>query len=218
MEENDCKDINECLQNPCHPTAKCSNTQGSFTCTCEHGRVGNPFSQPGCMAPDQCHSDEDCHDELSCINKKCTNLCQSPKSQCGPNAKCGVAKHALECTCPSGYLGDPYDTTLGCFKVECTTSEDCSKDKFCDIQSYKCMSMSFVNNAIHFFLRTITFFFILIEYYILDPCDKTNCGQGSCVAENHKGVCSCFDGFALIDNKCVDEDECINRPCHSTAM
>ena len=34
-------DINECLTNPCHDNANCSNTAGTFTCTCKVGFTGN---------------------------------------------------------------------------------------------------------------------------------------------------------------------------------
>ena len=38
-------DINECQQSPsvCHPLAKCSNTEGSFSCQCGVGYTGNGF-------------------------------------------------------------------------------------------------------------------------------------------------------------------------------
>jgi hypothetical protein len=36
---------------------------------------------------------------------------------------------------------------VGCFKVECLSSEDCSLDRFCDSQSNRCMSM-YINCSI----------------------------------------------------------------------
>ena len=34
-------DINECSDNPCHVDATCTNTIGSFECTCKRGYRGN---------------------------------------------------------------------------------------------------------------------------------------------------------------------------------
>ena len=36
-------DINECLTNPCHSAASCTNTEGSFACACNEGYTGNGF-------------------------------------------------------------------------------------------------------------------------------------------------------------------------------
>ncbi|KAL4228481.1 hypothetical protein ACF0H5_011528 [Mactra antiquata] len=37
----ECVDINECLENPCDPNAVCVNFDGGFQCTCENGYFGN---------------------------------------------------------------------------------------------------------------------------------------------------------------------------------
>ena len=34
-------DIDECDSSPCHPNASCSNTEGSFICTCNSGYMGD---------------------------------------------------------------------------------------------------------------------------------------------------------------------------------
>ena len=39
-----CVDINECLNNPCHANATCSNSIGSYKCTCKMLYVGNGAS------------------------------------------------------------------------------------------------------------------------------------------------------------------------------
>lgn len=130
------------MENPCHPTAKCDNTPGSFKCTCENGHVGDPYHEPGCIAPDRCLIDSNCHESLICHEGKCTDPCRLTKEgPCGPKALCQVQGHSLSCSCPQGYLGDPHDPNIGCFKVECISSEDCPMDKFCDSQAFKCMSM-----------------------------------------------------------------------------
>jgi hypothetical protein len=139
LTELGCSDIDECLTAPCHQSAKCYNNPGSFKCTCEVGRVGNPYGDPGCLLPDQCLSDEDCAENLGCISGKCADPCRLTGS-CGPMALCQVNTHQLTCSCPPGHLGDPNDQNVGCFRVECVTDNDCYSDKNCDNQAHKCIS------------------------------------------------------------------------------
>ncbi|XP_078495887.1 IgGFc-binding protein-like [Ciona intestinalis] len=42
-----CRDINECLSNPCDENASCTNTRGSFRCECDAGYNGNGFDCSG---------------------------------------------------------------------------------------------------------------------------------------------------------------------------
>ncbi|XP_078495955.1 IgGFc-binding protein-like [Ciona intestinalis] len=46
-----CRDINECLSNPCDENASCTNTRGSFRCECDAGYNGNGFD---CSAAARC--------------------------------------------------------------------------------------------------------------------------------------------------------------------
>lgn len=57
----------------------------------------------------------------------------------------------------------------------------------------------------------------LILLYNLGPCDTINCGYGNCKAYNHKGICTCYNGYELQNGKCQDIDECKQSPCHKTA-
>lgn len=135
-----CQDINECLENPCHRTALCTNIVGSYRCSCEAGTVGDPVLEPGCVNPDQCGKDSNCAENLACVQGKCTDPCTLSDNQCAPNALCGVHQHQATCSCPPGHLGDPHNLNVGCFKVECLADDDCSKDKHCDSQNNKCTS------------------------------------------------------------------------------
>lgn len=133
-----CSDIDECEAHPCHPSAQCVNLPGSYRCVCPEGTVGDPFIDPGCILPNQCQLDTDCSDNLSCRGGRCTDPC--PEVSCGPNGICNVFDHNAVCACPPGHLGDPYDVSVGCFKVECLDDIDCSTDKECDKESNKCIS------------------------------------------------------------------------------
>ncbi|KAG8232834.1 hypothetical protein J437_LFUL013160, partial [Ladona fulva] len=171
-----CLDIDECTGGPCHPTAECINTPGSFRCSCPIGTVGDPFIAPGCVAPNECEDDGSCGETLACRSSdgllKCMDPCAS--TSCGPGAVCNVYEHAPVCNCPVGFLGDPNDPSVGCFKVECLDDDDCPRDKYCHKQNNRCMN----------------------------PCDQLDCGRGTCKVTDHKAVCSCIDGYHLEDGRC----------------
>lgn len=135
-----CQDVDECQNKPCHRTAMCVNELGSYKCVCRSGTVGDPYKKPGCVRPHQCSSDRNCSETLVCVQGTCTDPCTLPNNQCGPNAICSVFDHLPSCACVAGYLGDPHNLNVGCFKVECLVSEDCPRDKYCDSHSNRCMS------------------------------------------------------------------------------
>lgn len=135
---DECVNINECFDNLCHPSAQCVDTPGSYKCVCPVGAIGDPY-QTGCLLPNQCRKDSQCEESLTCLRGKCTNPCQS--KTCGLNAICSVIKHRATCHCEKGYLGNPTDKNIGCFKVECIDDTDCDKEKYCNTISNKCSGM-----------------------------------------------------------------------------
>ena len=42
-------DIDECVSNPCHPNATCANKNGTFTCECDTGYMGDGFTCQGIL-------------------------------------------------------------------------------------------------------------------------------------------------------------------------
>lgn len=135
MSNDECKNINECLINPCHPSAQCVDTPGSYKCVCSVGSIGDPYTS-GCLLPNQCRNDNQCDDSLACIRGKCSNPCQ--RKGCGLNAICSVVNHRVTCSCEKGSLGNPLDKKIGCFKVECVEDSDCSNEKYCNKRNNKC--------------------------------------------------------------------------------
>uniref|UniRef100_A0A182M1U8 EGF-like domain-containing protein n=1 Tax=Anopheles culicifacies TaxID=139723 RepID=A0A182M1U8_9DIPT len=188
-----CADIDECSDEPCHSSAVCENIPGSYRCQCPEGAVGDAYANPGCRKPNQCRRDADCSDELACIGGKCRSPCST--KQCGLNAECQVTGHQAECFCPAGYLGDATDkdTGVGCFKVECVHNEDCGPDRACSDESNRCVN----------------------------PCEQINCGRGTCQIVDHEATCTCYQGYAFVNGKCEDIDECTEMkpaPCHDSAL
>eukprot|EP00105_Crassostrea_gigas_P041028 XP_019925176.1 PREDICTED: delta-like protein D [Crassostrea gigas] len=70
--------INECLDNPCQNGGTCSNSDGSFTCTCAGGFTGA-----------LCNED---------INECLDNPCQNGKT-------CSNSDGSFTCTCAGGFTG-----------------------------------------------------------------------------------------------------------------
>jgi len=76
--EYGCVDINECTDSPCGDFSTCMNTEGSFTCTCDDGFVGDgmlcvPVGVPVCHEVNGlnwCYNDQDC-------GQPCKEVCAS---------------------------------------------------------------------------------------------------------------------------------------------
>lgn len=133
-----CEDYDECIENPCHPSAICQNEPGSFICLCPQNMIGDP-TQEGCRFPNECYSDVDCHQSASCINSKCLNSCEL-SNNCGKGAICNVINHKITCTCPKNTIGDPLKE---CELIECTENDQCSSDNQC--VDFKCINPCLMN-------------------------------------------------------------------------
>ncbi|XP_015778011.1 PREDICTED: fibrillin-1-like [Acropora digitifera] len=76
-------DINECIASPsvCHVNAQCTNTIGSYRCTCNSGYTGDGKT---CSDIDECSIANECHQNATCHN----------------------TKGSYNCTCNGGFKGD----------------------------------------------------------------------------------------------------------------
>ena len=96
-----CADIDECTEetDDCSENADCSNTPGSFQCTCMTG-----YSGDGTM----------CNGKLQSIATLLHRLvfptdideCTEGTANCGENADCNNTPGSFQCTCREGYTGD----------------------------------------------------------------------------------------------------------------
>ncbi|CAH0767615.1 unnamed protein product [Bemisia tabaci] len=108
-----------CNQSPCGSNTRCDVINGVPTCSCLPGYVGAPLS--GCRH--ECESDYECSSSQSCQNFRCTSVCST--GVCASTAICEVRNHRAVCSCPQGYLGDPY---VSC-RAECDSNRDCPTEK-----------------------------------------------------------------------------------------
>ena len=86
-------DIDECLitSHACDVTANCTNTDGSYNCTCKEGYAGDGESCRGMITA------------LDLANKK---ECSDGNHDCHVNSNCKNTDGSHICTCKEGYTGD----------------------------------------------------------------------------------------------------------------
>jgi len=144
-----CSDINECATNGggCDTIASCSNSVGSFSCTCPIGYSGSGLGLGGCVDVNECAtSNGGCNTNAQCSNiagsRTCSclsgysgngvscvdvNECAISNGGCPVTATCANSIGSFSCTCLTGYSGP------SCVDVnECATSNGgCNVNALC---------------------------------------------------------------------------------------
>lgn len=228
-------DIDECYSgiHNCDLHATCANTQGSFTCSCNPGWIGNGTS---CEDDDECAKGiHNCHQNATCTNTIGSFTCACADGFYGdgftcPSCGCGGGSQNSSCDlngtcfCMTGFLGLKCDACdAGRFGELCTPCPDClhgecnegiSNDGscFCD-ERYAVNGQGVCNECV-------------FEHYgaYCEPCNECNAGtcystiagNGTCICPtawqdyNSTSFCSdCSPGYAM------DEfGEC--QICHPT--
>ena len=103
-------DINECeLETyPCHSNASCTDTEGTFNCTCNEGFEGNGFNCTGTKFIIHLHNYVHIYLCLHTSMNKFTDVpeCEREIDDCDPNATCTNTFGSYFCTCNTGFTGD----------------------------------------------------------------------------------------------------------------
>ncbi|CAH1802930.1 unnamed protein product, partial [Owenia fusiformis] len=121
-------DINECSTSPCNVDGTCTNTQGSFKCTCNMGYQGDGFRY--CLDFNECNEPSLCGCDVTerCVNRYpsfecqcltgyernnpddtfCTDIdeCIDGPNGCSVNATCINVPGSYNCTCGPGCTGE----------------------------------------------------------------------------------------------------------------
>lgn len=92
-----------------------------------------------------CSQKGDCPSEQACVNSHCINPCDT-LSPCGDDAQCQSTPQGPVCSCPEGFMGDPYSK---CHPAECSQDSQCPNHKQCQNQQCEdpCKTHHCVANA-----------------------------------------------------------------------
>lgn len=93
--------LNPCQPSPCGANSVCRAIDGRATCSCKPNYFGAP---PNCRP--ECVVSSECSSQQACVNQKCKDPCPGT---CGVHAQCQVINHNPICSCPTGYIGDPFE-------------------------------------------------------------------------------------------------------------
>lgn len=185
-----------------------------------------------------CRSDTTCPDNEACINKKCTDPC-GVLGQCGNCAECTVINHGVQCSCPTGFLGNPLaqctapaekcNSYCECDESGAFCAERCSLDSDCACgqKCYKgkcraqCSQSSCApgqlcqNGACMPGCKTNSDCSIdrsCVNGQCTDPCANDRaCGKNAiCKAADHRALCLCPDGFRGEPSR-----ECLSFECQT---
>ena len=181
-----CVDMNECLhasENNCDDVAICSNTLGSYSCTCNSGYVGD-----GVICED-------------------VNECSDGIHSCDTNAKCLNTDGSYQCECLNGFVGDG----SFCDDVnECAadSANDCVEHSFCTntYGSYICACKPGYGVAVKRRQKNLTTGQFCAD---IDECENNPCDTyPNCKNTDGSFTCSCDTGFIGDGFTCKDFNEC----------
>lgn len=226
-----CRDINECNTtsptgerlNNCGPNSFCTNTAGSFFCTCQKGYTGNPVA--GCTDIDECSTNATicgtfgtCNNipgSYTCTcasgykwdspNGICNDINECPTTNCGPNAFCTNTPGSFQCNCAVGYF-----TTGIPPQQPCVDSNECEVPNICGLNA------TCINRIGNYTCRCDRGFIGNPPSCTADACTANTgiaCGTNAICKNGTTPTCSCLDGYSGNPTvSCSDIDECNINP------
>ncbi|XP_023321785.1 latent-transforming growth factor beta-binding protein 2 [Eurytemora carolleeae] len=229
-----CEDVNECdPNNPknhlypglayCGIHTTCTNTIGSFSCSCQTG-YNSWIPVAGCIDIDECATGPVCGPNTNCWNTegsfKCSckanfkdlvipngcvdvNECDAAYmgyNYCGTNTVCTNTIGSASCACAVGFRGDPYTV--------CSDVNECAEGVSCGVSTVECF-----NTVGSYYCSCSTGYERFTPgygCYDTNECATSICGTyGSCTNQPGTYSCTCIAGFTGTPPNCVDINECV---------
>ncbi|XP_072035556.1 uncharacterized protein [Amphiura filiformis] len=179
--------IDECTTNTdtCHANATCTNTVGSFTCSCNDGYGGNGITCTAICSPACVHGACILPDQCECLTGYEGSSCEI--AICSPTCVHGTCVSPDQCECSPGYEGSICDIDID----ECTTS------------THTCHASATCTNTVGSFTCSCNDGYGGNGFTCSPICNPT-CVQGTCILPDQ---CECFSGYE--GSICeIDIDEC----------
>eukprot|EP00117_Sycon_ciliatum_P002421 scpid7190/ scgid3720/ Fibrillin-1 len=225
-----CVDVNECLDNPCSPNARCINEPGSFRCVCLDGYTGDGFV---CRDIDECALGiHDCHRNAVCVNLPGTYNCECVAGYTGNGRVC-VSNECDDLNNPLHGTVRIFGSGVGAIAIYfCNSGFNIAggRIRYCEDggqwtgQEPMCNDRDECSNVRCHPLATCrntpgAYECICPPGYTgdgrrcvpIDPCANGIHGcdvNAECDASTGVAVCSCEEGFTGTGQACSDVDEC----------
>ena len=218
-----CTEVDECQEpTSCPENSSCTNTDGSFFCSCENGFIKMTNE---CVDVDECNQNI-CHEKATCTNIvgsfecQCSdgfqgdgtesgtgcsdiNECSQPMKTglCQQNASCANTEGSFDCVCNSGFT----DNEGLCVDVDECLTTTCDHNMACENTegSFSCECLSgFIRQG--------------LDCVDVDECSGENGCHDYSTCENTDGSyeCTCISGYEGDGTTCV-QDVC--AICDSSA-
>ena len=209
---NQCAQGEKCVDNKCMvlciSSEQCANDLSCISGVCLIG----------------CRSNNDCPSNQACISNKCEDPC-SEANICGPNAMCHSEGHLAQCVCPNGFQR----IQQGCIRIPhaCDNNNDCVSGNICDNEQCKpvcnqinqCAQGEHCTNGMCMKVCFNDGNCLQGEVCVEGSCESGCRNSGDCI-QNEVCVstkCMCARGYNPSISGCVDVDECLDYPCHTSA-
>nr|XP_054769474.1 hemicentin-1-like [Lytechinus pictus] len=203
-----CGDINECQESPNICSHLCSNTQGSYQCTCRKGY--RLRGKRECIDVDECQERNPCRINQECENRQghyrcitvcpqgferarngtCIDIdeCSSNRHQCSQIQTCANSVGSYECLCPRGFRAEG----RRCIDVNECLTRPCT---------YQCRNLQG-------------------DYECLCSPGMTRMpDRKTCIGLEERSIdpptiLDCQNGWRRVGRRCVDVNECqLAHPC-----